>query len=133
VDELYARSGGTVPRQPYSFALALRGYALAKLGKRAQAEMVLQQLHGFGRERYIPPYHLALVLHALGRDDEALERLREAVEARDWFVIFLGTDPKWDDLRSTPAFDALLSRANLLEVSRAIKPELMSRSTASSK
>jgi hypothetical protein len=94
---------------------------------------VLQQLHAFGRDRYIPPYHLALVLHALGRDDEALERLGEAVDARDWFVIFLGTDPKWDELRSTPAFDALLSRANLLEVSRAIKPEQMSRSADSSR
>lgn len=133
VEALLARSDNTMPGQPFSFAMALRGYALAKLGKRAPAERVLQQLHAFGRDRYIPPYHLALVLHALGRNDEALERLREAVDARDWFVIFLGTDPKWDELRSTPAFDALLSRANLLEVSRAIKPEQMSRSAASAR
>jgi hypothetical protein len=61
------------------------------------------------------------VLHALGREEEALEQLGEAIEDRDVFVTFLGVDPKWDDLRRSPAFREVLSRANLLEVSDAIR------------
>ena len=57
------------------------------------------------------------MLHALGRDDEALDRLRAAIDARDLFVTFLGVDSKWDGLRDSPVFRALLSRVNLLEVS----------------
>jgi hypothetical protein len=43
--------------------------------------------------------------------------LGAAIEARDVFVSFLGVDPRWDELRDSPAFRAVLSRANLLEVS----------------
>jgi tetratricopeptide (TPR) repeat protein len=111
---------GGISDQPFTWAVALRGYALAKLGRQKEAEMILAQLRAAGRKRYVPPHHEALLLHALGRNAEALEQLREAVAARDVFVTFLGVDPKWDDLRGTPAFTTLLSRANLLDVSQAI-------------
>jgi eukaryotic-like serine/threonine-protein kinase len=107
---------------PWPWAQALRGYALARLGRRAEAEAVLAGLRARASERYVPRHHLALVLHALGRDEEALEQLREAIEERDVFATFLGVDPKWDGLRRSPAFRELLSRVNLLEVSDAIRP-----------
>ena len=69
------------------------------------------------RETRVRPIHVALVLHGLGRDDEALRELSRAVDSRDPSVTFLGVDPKWDELRASPVFQALLSRANLLEVS----------------
>ena len=69
------------------------------------------------RDMYVVPLQIALVLHALGRDDEALQQLRRGVDARDPSMTFLGVDPKWDALRSSPAFQAVLSRVNLLDVS----------------
>ena len=66
------------------------------------------------------PHHVALVLHGLGRDSEALHELSRAVDGRDPAVTFLGVDPKWDELRASPSFQALMSRANLLEVSNRV-------------
>ena len=101
----------------HSFTLALRGYALARMGRAAEAEQILAGLREQARQAYVPPHHEALLLLALGRDDEALARLRDAVDARDLFVTFVGVDPKWDQVRDVPAFRTLAARANLLEVS----------------
>jgi hypothetical protein len=68
----------------------------------------------------VRPVHAALVLHGLDRDDAALERLNRAVEVRDPALTFLGVDPRWDGLRTAPAFQAVLSRVNLLEVSNQV-------------
>lgn len=105
------------PVRPHSYTLALRGYALARRGRTAEAELVLTTLREQSREQYVPPHHEALLLHALGRDEEALARLRDAVDGRDLFVTFTGVDPKWDGLRDVTAFRSLMARANLLEVS----------------
>jgi hypothetical protein len=35
-------------------------------------------------------------------------------------MTFLGVDPKWDELRGSPSFQALLSRVNLLDVSNRV-------------
>jgi hypothetical protein len=43
--------------------------------------------------------------------------LRAAVDDRSVSVTFLGVDPRWDDLRDSPAFQNVLSSANLLDVS----------------
>lgn len=116
---------GAIPRPPsvgpYVFTRALRGYALAKNGRRAEAEAMLQGIRGQARDRYVPPQHIALVLHALGRDDEALEQLGRGVDVRDPYMTFLGVDPKWDQLRGSPSFQAVLSRVNLLEVSNRVR------------
>lgn len=99
------------------FPRALRGYALARAGRRAEAEAILDSIRILDRETYVPPTHVALVLHGLGRDEAALEQLGRAVEAHDPAVTFLGVDPKWDDLRGSPPFQALVARVNLLDVS----------------
>jgi eukaryotic-like serine/threonine-protein kinase len=102
---------------PHSFPVALRGHALARMGRLTEAEEALESLRQQAARRFVPPHHEALLLHALGRDDEALGRLRAAVEAKDLFVTFLGVDPKWDGLRDKPEFRDVLRRVHLLEVS----------------
>jgi TolB-like protein/Tfp pilus assembly protein PilF len=99
------------------FPSALRAYALARAGRRAEAEAALEGIRRQERETRVRPVHVALVLHGLGRDSEALDELSQAVDGRDPAVTFLGVDPKWDGLRTSPSFQALLSRVNLLEVS----------------
>ncbi len=103
--------------RPFSMALAVHGYALARMGRQAEADALLARLRAQSREQYVAPHHEALVLHALGRDEEALCRLRQAVDVRDVYVTFLGVDPKWDRLRGSPEFRDLLARVNLLDVS----------------
>ena len=98
---------------PRSFPTALRGYALAKAGRLAEAEATLDRL----RQLSARPINVALVLHGMGRNDEALQELQRAVEGRDPALTFLGVDPRWDELRTSHAFQAVMSRVNLLEVS----------------
>ncbi len=102
------------------FPSALRAYALARAGRRAEAEAELERIRGQERETRVRPANVALVLHGLGRDGEALHELSRAVDGRDPAVTFLGVDPRWDGLRTSPSFQALLSRVNLLEVSNRV-------------
>jgi hypothetical protein len=89
-------------------------------GRRAEAEAALEGIRRQERETRVRPVNVALVLHGLGRDSEALQELSRAVDGRDPAVTFLGVDPKWDGLRTSPSFQALLSRVNLLEVSNRV-------------
>jgi tetratricopeptide (TPR) repeat protein/TolB-like protein len=94
--------------------LAMKGYALAHMGRRQEAEALIAPIRAQGSSP-------AILLHALGRDDEALALLQSAVAQRHVSVTFLGVDPRWDDLRDSPAFRDVLSRANLLDVSNRIR------------
>jgi eukaryotic-like serine/threonine-protein kinase len=118
---LEIRRGLGSSEQLYSWGAALHGYALARLGRSTDAERVLDDLRSGARDQYVPPYAEALVLHALGRDEEALERLQAAVGTRDHRVTFLGVDPKWDGLRDSPRFRELLAQGNLLGVSNRVQ------------
>jgi hypothetical protein len=90
--------------------LEMKGVALAHLGRIVDAEAVLAELRARQRNR-------AVVLLALGRDEEALAEIARAIDARDVAATFLGVDPRWDTLRRHPAFTALLSRVGLANVS----------------
>jgi hypothetical protein len=46
--------------------ISLRGYVLAKMGRRREAEHVLSTLQALSEERYVPPYASALVHTGLG-------------------------------------------------------------------
>jgi tetratricopeptide (TPR) repeat protein len=96
-----------------------QGYALARMGRRAEAEGILAGFRARGRRGSASME--ALLLHALGRDDEALRRLQDGVNDRALGVTFLGVYPFWDDLRDSPGFRHVLSQVNLLEVSDRIR------------
>jgi TolB-like protein len=51
---------------------AFLGYALAKSGKRAEARTELEALLKLSTERYVPPYHIALIYNGLGERDATL-------------------------------------------------------------
>ena len=90
--------------------LSLRAHMLAKCGRADEAREMLSMLERISRERYIPPYALALVHAGFGERDEVFEHLARACVARDVHLVFLTVDPKWDPFRTDPRFDDLLSR-----------------------
>jgi TolB-like protein/DNA-binding winged helix-turn-helix (wHTH) protein/cytochrome c-type biogenesis protein CcmH/NrfG len=90
--------------------MALRGHVLAQLGRAAEARDILRTLESLSRERYVPPYTIALVQAALGERDAVFASLDRAYEARDVHLVFLPVDPKWDAYRSDPRFRALIER-----------------------
>jgi len=93
-----------------SKAISLRGYLFAKLGQVNEAREVLNTLEAISRERYIPPYAMALVHAGLGEKEKALEWLERAVEVRDVHMCFPPIDPKWDAFRGDARFQSLLRR-----------------------
>ena len=56
----------------------------------------------------VPPSNIVLVHLGLGEQEEALNRLEEAVDARDLLLTFLTVEPRWADLAGHPRFTALL-------------------------
>jgi len=93
-----------------SKVVALRGYLLAKLGHTDKAQEVLNTLEAVSRERYVPPYAMALLHAGLGQRDKALEQLERGFDTRDVHLIFLPVDPKWDAFRADARFLSLVSR-----------------------
>ncbi len=91
-----------------SKVLALKGYILARHDRESEAREVLATLEAVGRERYIPPYAVALVYAGLDQAERALDWLERAHEVHDVHLMFLPVDPKWDRLRSAPRFIQLL-------------------------
>ncbi|HVQ37219.1 MAG TPA: tetratricopeptide repeat protein, partial [Pyrinomonadaceae bacterium] len=82
-----------------TISLAYGGYALAKSGKQTEAQEVLDNLLKLSTERFVPPYHIALLSNGLGDRDKAFEWLERGLEQRDPKMTFLKVDPKWNNLR----------------------------------
>src|SRR5581483_4081148 len=93
-------SGSTQPT-------AFLGYALAKSGKQAEARALLEELLKLSKERYVPPYHIALLYHGLGERDQTLAWLERGFEERDPKLVFLKVEPKWNNLSVDPKFQDL--------------------------
>ncbi|MEP6570543.1 MAG: protein kinase [Acidobacteriota bacterium] len=93
-----------------TFSFALEGYALAKLGKRDEARAVLDGLLKLSKERFVPPYHIALLYNGVGEPDHALAWLEKGYEQRDPKMAFLKVEPKWNNLRADPRFQNLMKR-----------------------
>jgi TolB-like protein/DNA-binding winged helix-turn-helix (wHTH) protein/Tfp pilus assembly protein PilF len=93
-----------------SKSISLKGYLLGKAGRVTEAQEVRRTLEAAARERYVPPYAMALVSAGLGEDDVLFEWLDKAYTARDVHLIYLPVDPKWDRYRRDPRFAALLRR-----------------------
>lgn len=98
-----------------TFANGFLGYALAKSGQKAQAEKELQDLFQLSKQRYVPPYHVALIYNGLGMRDETLAWLKRAYEERDPKMVFLGVEPKWSNLRDDPRYSELLQQIGLAD------------------
>lgn len=82
-------------------------YALA--GLRAEAARELESARTIPGGR-VYPYDVALVLAALGRQQDALAALEEAYEQRDSTLVNLKHDPRFDAIRGDSRFVGLLRR-----------------------
>lgn len=94
-------------------ALSLKGYTLAGMGRRREAEQVMKTLLEAAQNRFVPPYNIALLHAGLGNTDASYECLEQARVTRDVHMVFLTVEPKWDPFRGQPAFQSLLERCGL--------------------
>jgi len=93
--------------------ISIKGYIHGRHGCREEAEQAIRLLTELGREKYVPPYNVALIYAGLGNVAQALKLLENAYETRDVRMVFLAVEPKWDCLRGCPEFQELLRTLGL--------------------
>jgi DNA-binding winged helix-turn-helix (wHTH) protein/tetratricopeptide (TPR) repeat protein len=90
--------------------LSIQARFLAKIGRTAEASAMLEDLLRIRSLHYVDAYHIALLLDALGRRDDAFEELERAYDEKSYTLLFSKVDPKADVLRSDARFVRLRNR-----------------------
>ena len=114
------RSPG-LAEQPFTFVDSQRALAAAALGQSGEVREIERKLLAAREKRYVPAYDLALVRLALGDHTGALRLLRETIDERSSWAIYMAVDPRLEPLSRDPAFGAFLELAGLGEVPRSAK------------
>ena len=70
----------------------------------------LEWLENAQQQTYISPYVLAFYATAVGKDQQALDWLEEAVAQRVSHLVYLPIDPSFDEIRDRPRFQSLMNR-----------------------
>jgi serine/threonine-protein kinase len=92
---------------------AALGYAYAVAGRRDEALQILAQLQTFPMNRDVSPFYLAMVHAGLGDEEQALKWLESACEERYNWMVWLGVEPMFKNLRGAAPFEAMLQRVGL--------------------
>lgn len=93
---------------PLPFFESVRGVGLAAVGRVAEAREVLEDLEARSRSEYVDPYNLFNLTVSLDGFDAAAPYLDEALQARSFFLPYLGVIPRYRPLHSDPRFRAVL-------------------------
>src|SRR5688500_17454342 len=93
--------------------LAWLAHARAITGDRRDAAALIARARGLERERYVPPYHLAMAYLALEEVDTAFELLDQAWLDRDPAIAGVNVEPRFEPLRADSRYRELLQRLNL--------------------
>jgi tetratricopeptide (TPR) repeat protein len=87
------------------------GLALAKAGRRGEAEAILKRLET--TKEYVSPAELATLYIGLDQKEQALSALERAYAEHDVQMQFLGVAPFYDPLRTEPRFQELIRKVGL--------------------
>lgn len=89
------------------------GIAYSKLGRRQEAQAVIDRWKEGEKHKYVMNYWVAATYAAIGDRDAAFAELEKAYQAHDWFLQRIKVDPFMDPLRGDPRFDELVKRIGL--------------------
>jgi hypothetical protein len=85
----------------------------AESGRKQQASKVLAEVLELTRTQQPPLFAVATLYAALGDRDRAFEWLERLHAERNYYVVFLNSDPALDGVRGDPRFIDLLRRIGL--------------------
>ncbi len=100
--------GGNIP---YSFAIL--GPIYVKSGRKADAQNILDELLRLNKQGDPVSYGIANIYFELGEKNKAFEWFEKAYQTREMWLLSIGSDPLWDDIRSDPRGIALLKKMGL--------------------
>lgn len=89
-------------------ALSVLAHALAASGDRADASALCGEIDELHATRYVSGYDRASAYLAAGSEERALAALEAAVDECDWWITWLGVEPRWDQLRRNARFQKLV-------------------------
>jgi len=89
------------------------GLIYALTGKTAEAFQVVNELMEQSKHTYVSISRLAFIYFALGDNDKGFAWLEQAIEERDYLLIWIKVSPAYDKVRTDPRFRALLKKMNL--------------------
>jgi tetratricopeptide (TPR) repeat protein len=98
------------PASPW--LLSCYGCAYAGLGRKEEAQEMLNKLIELSQKSYVPLTEVADTCVCLGEKERAIEWLEKAYEERLPRLNDLKVNHFWDSLRSDPRFQDLLRRMN---------------------
>jgi TolB-like protein/DNA-binding winged helix-turn-helix (wHTH) protein/Tfp pilus assembly protein PilF len=98
-----------LPGSP-AFAMANIAATSALSGNPAEARRWLAQLKQSAQQHYVPAIYLAAIYSSLGEKDEAIAWVQKAFDERSDYMLYLKTEPWFDNLRSDARAQQLLGR-----------------------
>ncbi len=90
---------------------ALEAICLVNSGRCSEGAAIFRELERLRTTEYVDAYFQALLLHALGRKDEAFQELERAINENSAALFVIDVDPRIDPLRADPRFGPLRDRA----------------------
>jgi tetratricopeptide (TPR) repeat protein len=96
-----------------TLALASIANAQARNGHRSDSLHIIDGFKQTGSREHVPSYQFAIAYAGLGDTDQTIRWLEQAYEQRSDFLVTLGVEPMFDNLRSNPRFQDLLHRIAL--------------------
>jgi tetratricopeptide (TPR) repeat protein len=96
--------------EKYVGALAWLGITYVRMGKRDEAQDVLEDLLIRSKETSEISYNIARVYFALGENDRGFDCLEKAYEKNEADLADLNIDPAFDTIKTDPRFIALLKK-----------------------
>jgi TolB-like protein/DNA-binding winged helix-turn-helix (wHTH) protein/tetratricopeptide (TPR) repeat protein len=110
----WAEKGALASARDPAF-LCVLSVAQHRAGQTAEARKTLAEIDQIAKKGYVPDVFLAVAYAWLRGHDAAIERLQEALERRDGYLVVVKVAPWSDPLRPDPRFQELLRRMNFPE------------------
>ncbi|MFN0181656.1 MAG: protein kinase domain-containing protein [Gemmatimonadales bacterium] len=95
-----------------AYASGIRGYALGRAGRRAEAQVEIARLSAGGLTATTSALGVAQAYTGLGDFDQAFQWLDRAYEDRNWALFFCRNDPLLEPLRRDPRWNTFVARMN---------------------
>jgi TolB-like protein/DNA-binding winged helix-turn-helix (wHTH) protein/Flp pilus assembly protein TadD len=115
----FVEQSGLAPDDPWHSVL--EAIVLGKWGHAAEAQEALSKTERFPWKPQQRIEALVGVYSAVGRKDQAIALLQEAVDSHSNAVTAMKVDPIYDPLRSDPRFQAVMRQAGLGDIGTAAK------------
>ena len=98
-----------------TFIRGVLSYALARAGRKAEAQRVIEDLIALSKSKFVSQSMIAMGYAGLGDNDQAFAWLDKSYESRDEGIYWTKNHPMFESLRDDPRYEPLLKRLNLLE------------------